>query len=156
MTRRKAGVDDPMRDLMRVLGKADAYDAMTADMEGAGPRSPEHVAPKLPPRTRWERKRCSSGVGDSPATARCSCCPNRARGDGRPKREGNLAVSTSDDGFPAEADIDALLAEFGGDARAAIGALLHDLAMMAADCEATVSRGFVRGALPGAQRQKGR
>ena len=41
-----------------------------------------------------------------------------------------------------------MLAEFGGDARATIRALLHDVAILAEDYEATVSRGFVRGAIP--------
>lgn len=53
-----------------------------------------------------------------------------------------------DPGFPTEADIDAVLYEFKGDARAAVRALLHDIAALAGDFEATVSHGFVRGALP--------
>lgn len=45
-----------------------------------------------------------------------------------------------------EAEIDAVLAaESGGDARAAIRALLHDLTVLAADAEASTSRGYVRG-----------
>lgn len=44
-----------------------------------------------------------------------------------------------------EAEIDAVLAEFGGDARLAIGALLHDLAVLAADAASSTSRGYVRG-----------
>ncbi|MCW2282568.1 hypothetical protein M2323_000329 [Rhodoblastus acidophilus] len=44
-------------------------------------------------------------------------------------------------------DIDKVIAEFGGDPRAAIRALLHDLTQLALDCEATVSRGYVRGRL---------
>jgi hypothetical protein len=44
-----------------------------------------------------------------------------------------------------EADIDAALAEFGGDARATIGALLHDLGTLAHDAQAVVSKGYVRG-----------
>lgn len=44
-----------------------------------------------------------------------------------------------------EAEIDAVLAEFGGDARRAIGALLHDLAVLAADALASTSRGYTRG-----------
>ena len=51
--------------------------------------------------------------------------------------------------FPAEADIDAVLYEFKGDAREAIRALLHDLAILAADYEASVSHGYVRGEIPG-------
>lgn len=50
--------------------------------------------------------------------------------------------------FPTEADVDAVLHEFGGNARAAIGALLHDLAVLAGDYEADVSYGFVRGGVP--------
>ena len=50
--------------------------------------------------------------------------------------------------FPAESDIDAILYEFKGDAREAIRALLHDLAVLAGDYEASVSHGFVRGAVP--------
>jgi hypothetical protein len=45
-------------------------------------------------------------------------------------------------------EIDAILAEFGGDYRQAIRALLHDLARLALDSEAAVSKGFVRGRLP--------
>lgn len=41
-------------------------------------------------------------------------------------------------------DVDAVLAEFGGDARAAIVALLHDLEALALDAEACASRGYVR------------
>lgn len=45
----------------------------------------------------------------------------------------------------SEAEIDALLEEFGGDYRAAIRALLHDLTMLAKDNTMSVSRGYVRG-----------
>lgn len=38
-------------------------------------------------------------------------------------------------------------AEFGGDHRQAIRALLHDLTQLALDSEAAVSKGFVRGRL---------
>ena len=48
-------------------------------------------------------------------------------------------------GEQPDAEVEAVLAEFGGDARAAIRALLHDLAVLAADAEASTSRGFVRG-----------
>jgi len=48
------------------------------------------------------------------------------------------------DGFN-EREIDEVLAEFGGDARAAIRALLVDLATLAADADAMVSRGYVWG-----------
>lgn len=44
--------------------------------------------------------------------------------------------------------VEAVLAEFGGDARAAIRALLHDLEVLARDFEASVSRGYVRGEIP--------
>ncbi|GGH16188.1 hypothetical protein GCM10007036_16690 [Alsobacter metallidurans] len=47
--------------------------------------------------------------------------------------------------YPTDADVDALLAEFDGDARAAIKSLLEDLATLADDREASVSAGFVRG-----------
>jgi predicted HD phosphohydrolase len=47
----------------------------------------------------------------------------------------------------SETEIDAVLAEFDGDPRAAIAALLHDLKVLAEDLETTVSRGFVRGAV---------
>lgn len=44
-----------------------------------------------------------------------------------------------------EAEIDDVLAEFGGDHRNAIGALLADLDVLARDREANVSHGFTRG-----------
>ena len=44
-------------------------------------------------------------------------------------------------------EIDAIVAEFGDDHRAAIRALLHDLTELALDSEAAVSRGYVRGNL---------
>jgi hypothetical protein len=47
--------------------------------------------------------------------------------------------------FPTDENVDQVLAEFGGDPRAAIRALLHDLATLAEDHESKVSRGFVRG-----------
>ena len=47
----------------------------------------------------------------------------------------------------SDEEVDALLAEFGGDPRKAIRALLHDLTELAIDSEAAVSRGFVRGQL---------
>lgn len=43
------------------------------------------------------------------------------------------------------AEIDALLVEHRGDARAVIAALLHDIAILASDAESCTSRGFVRG-----------
>ena len=50
-----------------------------------------------------------------------------------------------DSAEPTEADIDAVVEEFGGDLREAIRALLHDIAVLAADLASTVSRGYVRG-----------
>lgn len=44
-----------------------------------------------------------------------------------------------------DAEIDALLEEHGGDARAVIAALLHDLSVLATDAESRTSRGYVRG-----------
>lgn len=44
-------------------------------------------------------------------------------------------------------EIDAIIAEFGGDYRQAIRALLHDMTELALDSEAAVSRGFIRGKL---------
>lgn len=52
----------------------------------------------------------------------------------------HVALTTRNEG-----EIDAILEEFGGDARAAIAALLHDLAVLAKDAESTTSRGYVRG-----------
>ena len=46
--------------------------------------------------------------------------------------------------FPSETDVDAVLTEFAGDHRAAIRALLHDVAALAADYDLSVSRGYVR------------
>jgi hypothetical protein len=45
----------------------------------------------------------------------------------------------------ANSEVDALLVEFNGDARAAIAALLHDLDVLAADRASNVSLGYVRG-----------
>jgi len=49
---------------------------------------------------------------------------------------------------PSEAEIDAVIAEFGGDLRAALRAVLHDLAVLALNRALTVSRGYVRGDWP--------
>jgi hypothetical protein len=49
--------------------------------------------------------------------------------------------------YPEEADVEAAIEEFGGDARAALRAVLHDLAVLAADYESCVPKGFVRGRL---------
>ena len=48
---------------------------------------------------------------------------------------------------PSDEEIDAIIAEFGGDPKAAIRALLHDLTELALDSQAAVSRGYVRGNL---------
>jgi hypothetical protein len=47
--------------------------------------------------------------------------------------------------IPFAPEADAVIAEFDGDARAAIAALLHDLDILANDAESTTSRGYVRG-----------
>ncbi|MDR3448757.1 MAG: hypothetical protein P4M15_03240 [Alphaproteobacteria bacterium] len=44
-------------------------------------------------------------------------------------------------------EIDAVIAEFGGDPHLAIRALLHDLTQIALDSDAAVSHGYVRGKL---------
>ncbi len=49
---------------------------------------------------------------------------------------------------PSEAEIDAVIAEFGGDLRVALRAVLHDLAVLALNRALTVSRGYVRGNWP--------
>jgi hypothetical protein len=54
----------------------------------------------------------------------------------------------SDHDAAIEEQVDLVLAEFGGDVRATIRALLHDIAILAADYEITVSKGFVRGEIP--------
>ena len=59
-----------------------------------------------------------------------------------------MADSEPEPAFPTEADVNAILAEFHGDAREAIRALLHDLTVLAADYESSVSKGYVRGAIP--------
>ena len=46
---------------------------------------------------------------------------------------------------PTKAEVDAFLAEFEGDSRAAVRALLHDLATLAVDRPLTLSHGHVRG-----------
>ena len=52
--------------------------------------------------------------------------------------------SDSPQAFPSDIDVDAVLREFAGDHRAAIAALLHDVAALAADFGLSVSRGYVR------------
>lgn len=44
-------------------------------------------------------------------------------------------------------EVEGVIAEAGGDPREAIRNLLHDLAQLALDCEATVSKGYVRSKL---------
>ena len=51
-------------------------------------------------------------------------------------------------------EIDAVLDEFGGDARAAIGALLHDWDALARDAVRAISHGFVRGRLTALDRRR--
>lgn len=46
---------------------------------------------------------------------------------------------------PNDEEIDAVIAEFDGNMREAIRALMHDLAVLAADVSSVVSRGYVRG-----------
>jgi hypothetical protein len=53
----------------------------------------------------------------------------------------HVAIDATDE------EIDALVAEFDGDPREAIGALLHDLTELAIDSKAAISRGYVRGEL---------
>lgn len=45
----------------------------------------------------------------------------------------------------SDEEVDAVLEEAGGNARAAIRMVLRDLAVMAADADAASSRGFLRG-----------
>ena len=47
----------------------------------------------------------------------------------------------------SDAEVDAVLAEFNGDPRSAIRALLHDMSLIVRDSEVVVSHGFVRGRL---------
>lgn len=49
-----------------------------------------------------------------------------------------------DDRTPSEAEIDAVIAEFGGDPRAALRALMSDIRTLAEDRDRAVSRGYVR------------
>lgn len=61
-----------------------------------------------------------------------------------PRREASMDSRNQADAA-REAEIDTVLAEFGGDARLAIGSLLSDLDVLARDREASVSYGFTRG-----------
>jgi len=54
------------------------------------------------------------------------------------------ANSQPDDLVISEDDIDAAIAEAGGDPRAAVRALLHDIAVLALDHARSVSRGYRR------------
>lgn len=54
----------------------------------------------------------------------------------------------------SDAEVDAVLAEFGGDAREAIRALLHDVAALARGFDGQVSRGYVRGRVVGVAAKK--
>ena len=63
---------------------------------------------------------------------------------------------TAAEAYPTDTDVDEVLQEFGGDPRAAIAALLRDLATLAADYDGSVSRGFVRNAIPDAPRARRR
>ena len=56
---------------------------------------------------------------------------------------------------PTEAEVEAVIEEFGGDLRAAIRALLHDVAVLASDAGA-VSHGFVRGRVSSARSESRR
>ena len=58
-----------------------------------------------------------------------------------PDDQGTITIIT-------DQDIDAVLCEAKGDAREAIRMLLHDLAVLAADAERLVSKGFVRNRAP--------
>lgn len=51
-------------------------------------------------------------------------------------------------GAATDAEISGIIAEFGGDPREAIRALLHDLEILAADAAASISYGYVRGRIP--------
>jgi hypothetical protein len=55
------------------------------------------------------------------------------------------AAEQTPDIVAREAEIDEVLAEFDGDARAAIRALLDDQATLIDDAQQAVSRGFLRG-----------
>ena len=53
--------------------------------------------------------------------------------------------AASDSMAITDEEVDAVLLEARGDPREAIRALLHDLAVLALDADAAVSRGYVRG-----------
>jgi hypothetical protein len=56
-----------------------------------------------------------------------------------------LKPSPEDTDLSREAEVDEVLAEFEGDARAAIRALLDDQTTLLADADRSVSRGYLRG-----------
>lgn len=64
------------------------------------------------------------------------------RGASMPTSAGQFIAAEATD-----EEVDAIIAECGGDPREAIRALLHDLAALAIDSEAAVSHGYVRGKL---------
>ncbi len=82
-----------------------------------------------------------AGVSDLVAGLRLSCGH-----DGGVRRWEACTQPPRQSPPPADDDtaIDAALAEFNGDARATIRALLHDIDALAADARSLVSRGFVR------------
>ena len=80
----------------------------------------------------------------SPANTPPDLSPHRVVGSRRLRRAvmlGRSAAAKSD----LDAEVDRLLAEFDQDPRAAIKALLHDLDMIVADYEASISKGYLRG-----------
>lgn len=67
-----------------------------------------------------------------------------------------MAEERPDPDFPTDGDVDAVLDEFKGDPRAAIRAILSDLATLAADYGEAVSWGYVRSGRPGSPIQRDR
>lgn len=80
--------------------------------------------------------------------ARNAVRAERADREWQPHPDGRLDSADDLAEFPTEADIDAVIEEFAGNAREAIRALLHDLTILAGDYQASVSHGFVRGDVP--------
>ena len=62
----------------------------------------------------------------------------------------------ADSAEPTDAEVDAVIEEFGGDPREEIRALLSDVATLAADYKGAVSRGYVRGRAPAEGERKRR